>query len=1207
MKHKIGRLVCFAAVAAGVSFTSSAYEDDFITSSDNVVEKLQADGKTVYVFTNVSAGTVGVTLKKPLCLVEYLLVGGGGAGGSSLSSGGGGGGGVVHCDESAVFTKDTRISFAVGKGGRSALARGDDTTFSMFGKSLTAYGSGGGAGWATPAQNTGASTGGEAGNNGWTTDPDETIDPAQGHRGGTAVRSVGGGGGGGYSEAGGNASSAGGGKGGAGYACLITGVRHVYGSGGGGGAGGNNAATLPGEGGEDSGGRGGHTVLKEGRNTDLDGESGKDGFGGGGGGAGHNNGLSVSKNAGLGGCGTVILSVRELADGEKGFVIASVPDQTYAFRPCEPELHVSGVDGTELGAADYDVEYFNNEGFGEGGARVVGKGAYAGVYGEAYFKIFSPRGGGSRDVYLLLGGANMSGRGAAMDAYVVDLAGIEMLNASGEWVAASEPIHFDSGAATGPAASFARILANSGESAATVSLVPCAVGNSTIASWEPGSGANYAAAVERARLALADGGGCIRAILWGHGEKEVAASPLDPDGYCAALGRIASALRADLNLFETIPFIVSTEVEAPGYSGYRNAVNFNKALRALPRSVVGCTVVEARDLIPNADRLTFRTEAVRTLGERYAAAFFDWERACAGRRMSVAFLEPQAVSDDDVVAPPVRVTDAETGLSVDPSAYAVAYRGNTSAGYGVAVVTGKGAYAGETAYAGFRIHRPVFAAPEASGLGDGSSWANAAAFNDAMALAGATNEVWLLAGTYLRTAEHLMASSCFVRGGYRGVAGELAANPYSVFDGQNTVDRLFYCGWQDAYVKVNSFVTAFRRCEFTRPKSQFFERRGDGRMEFVDCRFTKSTISSSGVFLGSGNMEGVFSRCEFSEVCHSNWNVNNGTCIAVANVTAALVEDTLFVSNGVACSAGWGTSGAQCSGGAGIAICAGANYDTPVDVRRCRFIANRGGGTGTDSVVLLRALSGRPSSVENCLFVGNEISGRQASRPDQSVSKTTGTLVISRNQVNITGCTFAYNLLDAWGSAAGITVSGGQANIKNTIAFGNIVSSGNTAASDLFVASGASVAANFCCFTDGTTNSCRAELEGALQLVECKFGDPLFVTSFATATNHIASTEKGAATDLPTRRPYYFGFAAATHSEVASFNCHLRGRGGYTDETTGRRMSGRGNSPALDTGDPDDDYSQEPKPNGKRVNMGFYGNTPWATCTSNPGLIISVR
>ena len=46
-------------------------------------------------------------------------------------------------------------------------------------------------------------------------------------------------------------------------------------------------------------------------------------------------------------------------------------------------------------------------------------------------------------------------------------------------------------------------------------------------------------------------------------------------------------------------------------------------------------------------------------------------------------------------------------------------------------------------------------------------------------------------------------------------------------------------------------------------------------------------------------------------------------------------------------------------------------------------------------------------------------------------------------------------------------------------------------------------------------------------------------------------------------------------------------------------------SPAIDRGDPAVKCT-EPKPNGHRVNMGFYGNTPWATMSPG-GTALLVR
>lgn len=50
------------------------------------------------------------------------------------------------------------------------------------------------------------------------------------------------------------------------------------------------------------------------------------------------------------------------------------------------------------------------------------------------------------------------------------------------------------------------------------------------------------------------------------------------------------------------------------------------------------------------------------------------------------------------------------------------------------------------------------------------------------------------------------------------------------------------------------------------------------------------------------------------------------------------------------------------------------------------------------------------------------------------------------------------------------------------------------------------------------------------------------------------------------------------------------------DEATGEpRKSVGKRSTAIDMGDPASPYALEPDPNGSRVNLGAYGNTPWAT------------
>jgi hypothetical protein len=89
---------------------------------------------------------------------------------------------------------------------------------------------------------------------------------------------------------------------------------------------------------------------------------------------------------------------------------------------------------------------------------------------------------------------------------------------------------------------------------------------------------------------------------------------------------------------------------------------------------------------------------------------------------------------------------------------------------------------------------------------------------------------------------------------------------------------------------------------------------------------------------------------------------------------------------------------------------------------------------------------------------------------------------------------------------------------------------------------------------------------------------------------------------------------ATSASRIAAANGHLFGGRGYYDERTGELVTGfirLGKSAALDAGDPAAAYSREPDCqqgwHGKRLNLGAYGNTPWATMTVYPGGMVILR
>jgi hypothetical protein len=64
-------------------------------------------------------------------------------------------------------------------------------------------------------------------------------------------------------------------------------------------------------------------------------------------------------------------------------------------------------------------------------------------------------------------------------------------------------------------------------------------------------------------------------------------------------------------------------------------------------------------------------------------------------------------------------------------------------------------------------------------------------------------------------------------------------------------------------------------------------------------------------------------------------------------------------------------------------------------------------------------------------------------------------------------------------------------------------------------------------------------------------------------------------------------------ADETSGDYHLKSKEGRWDGTAW--VTDNLTSPCINAGNPDDDYSKEPSPNGGRINMGAYGNTPEAS------------
>ena len=115
----------FASANAEAEETPSGYLDDWVSSDDATVRRIDlADGRA-YVFTN-TASAFQMTLNRSLQLAEVLVVGGGGSGGG-CRGGGGGAGGLTNVVFAAAarpsLAKDAVLDLQVGAGG-AHIAKG---------------------------------------------------------------------------------------------------------------------------------------------------------------------------------------------------------------------------------------------------------------------------------------------------------------------------------------------------------------------------------------------------------------------------------------------------------------------------------------------------------------------------------------------------------------------------------------------------------------------------------------------------------------------------------------------------------------------------------------------------------------------------------------------------------------------------------------------------------------------------------------------------------------------------------------------------------------------------------------------------------------------------------------------------------------------------------------------------------------------------
>ena len=563
-----------------------------------------------------------------------------------------------------------------------------------------------------------------------------------------------------------------------------------------------------------------------------------------------------------------------------------------------------------------------------------------------------------------------------------------------------------------------------------------------------------------------------------------------------------------------------------------------------------------------------------------------------------------ALTPSFVVSNTVSHATYEVGGGASSELFDVAYTDNTASGFATATVTGKagGIYEGMTASRTFRIYSVYHVtAFSLATEGDGLSWASPMSLTNALAVASTRtgkSEVWLAldkvegaALTVTNTAPLLA-----IRGGFAGTersADERPAGTLTVLDGTHAVDCLLRIVSTNAAAELE-----LDRLQFCNARANGVVKTGVGSLKAMDCVVAANGLDSDNVYGRGMNVQGgsvatlVVSNCTFA----GNVNAGNygGFGLYLKSLRSALVEDSLFVTNGVPSLASPRTAGTYGDYARGSAI---YSDGVPVTVRGCRFAGNRGplrystaNGAWGGGVVMLNGACGG-SLIDHCVFIGNT----DYLSSDVNEINTAGALVIylanTTDKVKVQSCTFAYNLTQAtYQSAGGITAVKGDVEVVNTILWKNKYSYTGYPGygSDVQVKKDAKMTVRNSIVTtlDGTgivsANAANLTIDADTVVA----ADPKLVTTTA---------DYDALVDTSGTRHYYKTTSA---DAMVAMDAHLLSPAGYVVNGGAAGPATAEYSRAIDFGDPAADYSNEPAPNGSRLNAGAYGNTAEASLTT---------
>ena len=467
-------------------------------------------------------------------------------------------------------------------------------------------------------------------------------------------------------------------------------------------------------------------------------------------------------------------------------------------------------------------------------------------------------------------------------------------------------------------------------------------------------------------------------------------------------------------------------------------------------------------------------------------------------------------------------------------------------------------------------------------------------------------EIWIARETTFASGTFTLEAPLAIRGGFAGTETSLAERTgmsQTVFDLQDASAGFQFTAGADCPL-------LFDRVVISRAFDRAITKSGAGSLTLVDCRISNNghlnVVDGRGIYASGCPVAAT--NCVFDGNYYgSDGDVTGqGGGAYLTSCPQAIFESCLFTTNG---NQYVHPKTTQCGGGGALYA-----YATRLICRNTRFAANVTGDRSQYAVIRMEN-NCDGSLFENCAIVGNSLISHWDNTDFNSSSILMVNMNVSSYRLTIRNCTFAYNFNSNRTTPGALNVVMGTVDVADSIFWGNYRGSrikDDTAypsAEDIAVeANGYLTLSNvFLKSMDMATDK-----RHCLQVADLTH---LVTNNIVTGDAMLVSTpEDAAALMVKGNENMYLDwyYPKSAVSALCALNVHLRGGSGYHDENTGAlvrtysRGKVGGSSPAIDAGPKMMKGLLEPKPNGNRVNLGAYGNTPWATM-SDTGLLLFVR